>query len=155
MGSRKQIPSFINNGRGSCRSTALRAARRTEPPAHLCPQSRRHQTCHFRKRATSAPAEGPAYGLDFARHCRFSIRALQAQKWQVHRQIHQASFTIRVPTIEVKSPYKYRYVVILLAARLRAVRARRRKGREKEERGLGNFASQDSLIFLRSILCCL
>ena len=26
--------------------------------------SRRHRTCHFRKRATSAPAEGPAYGLD-------------------------------------------------------------------------------------------
>ena len=29
--------------------------------------ARRHQTCHFRKRATSVPAEGPAYGLDFAR----------------------------------------------------------------------------------------
>ena len=29
---------------------------------------RGHQTCHFRKRATSVPAEGPAYGLDFARH---------------------------------------------------------------------------------------
>ena len=27
------------------------------------------KTCHFRKRATSAPAEGPASGLDFARHC--------------------------------------------------------------------------------------
>ena len=26
-----------------------------------------HQPCHFRKRATSAPAEGLAYGLDFAR----------------------------------------------------------------------------------------
>ena len=35
---------------------------------HVC-FTRRHQTCHFRKRATSAPAEGPAYGLDFARHC--------------------------------------------------------------------------------------
>ena len=46
--------------------------------------SRRHQTCHFRKRATSVPAEGPAYGLDFARHCGFSLRALQAQKWHVH-----------------------------------------------------------------------
>ena len=30
---------------------------------------RRHQTCHFRKRATSAPAEGPAYRLDLARRC--------------------------------------------------------------------------------------
>ena len=30
--------------------------------------TRRHQTCHFRKRATSAPAEGPAHGPDFARH---------------------------------------------------------------------------------------
>ena len=30
-----------------------------------------HQACHFRKRATSAPAEGPTYGLDFARHCEF------------------------------------------------------------------------------------
>ena len=35
-------------------------------------ETRRHQTCHFRKRATSAPAEEPAYGLDFARHCEFS-----------------------------------------------------------------------------------
>ena len=25
--------------------------------------SRKRQTCHFRKRATSAPAEGPAYGI--------------------------------------------------------------------------------------------
>ena len=33
--------------------------------------AKRHQKCHFRKRATSAPAEGPAYGLDFARHCDF------------------------------------------------------------------------------------
>ena len=31
--------------------------------------SRMRQTCHFRKRASSAPADGPAYGLDFARHC--------------------------------------------------------------------------------------
>ena len=29
---------------------------------------RRHQTCHFRKRATSVPAEGPAYGPDFVGH---------------------------------------------------------------------------------------
>ena len=28
-------------------------------------------------RATSAPAEGPAYGLDLARHCEFPLRALQ------------------------------------------------------------------------------
>ena len=27
--------------------------------------------CHFRTRATSVPAEGPANGLDFARHCEF------------------------------------------------------------------------------------
>ena len=38
----------------------------------------KHQTCHFRKRATSVPAEGPVYGLDFARH----FRALRAQKWR-------------------------------------------------------------------------
>ena len=44
---------------------------------------RRHQTFHFRKRATSAPAEGPAYGLDFARHGEFPLRALQAQRWHV------------------------------------------------------------------------
>ena len=37
------------------------------------------------KRATSAPVEGPAYGLDFARHCEFPLQALQAQKWYVHR----------------------------------------------------------------------
>ena len=41
--------------------------------------SRRHQTCHFRKRATSAPAEGPSYGLDFARHCEFPLRALSTE----------------------------------------------------------------------------
>ena len=35
--------------------------------------------------ATSVPAEGPAYGLDFAWHSEFSLRALQAQKWHVHR----------------------------------------------------------------------
>ena len=45
---------------------------------------RRHQTCHFRQRATSVPAEGPAYGLDFARHCEFPLRALQAQKWHIY-----------------------------------------------------------------------
>ena len=32
------------------------------------------------KRATSVPAEGPAYGPDFARRREFPIRALQAQK---------------------------------------------------------------------------
>ena len=31
------------------------------------------QTCHFRKRATSVPAEGPAHGLDFARHCAIDV----------------------------------------------------------------------------------
>ena len=45
----------------------------------------RHQTYHFRKRATSAPAEGPACGLDFARRCEFRLRALRVQKWHVHR----------------------------------------------------------------------
>ena len=30
------------------------------------------------------PAEGPAYGLDFARRCGFPLRALQAQKWHAH-----------------------------------------------------------------------
>ena len=38
--------------------------------------SRRQQTRHFRKCPTSVPAEGPAYGLDFARHCEFPLRAL-------------------------------------------------------------------------------
>ena len=51
----------------------------------LTVRPRRHQTCHFRKRATSAPAEGPAYGFDFARHGEFPLRALQAQKWHVGR----------------------------------------------------------------------
>ena len=46
-----------------------------------------HQMCHFRKHATSAPAEGPAYWLDFARRCEFPLRALQAQKWHVHHGI--------------------------------------------------------------------
>ena len=47
----------------------------------------RHQTCHFRKSATAAPAEGLAYGLYLARRCEFPLRALQAQnqKWLVHR----------------------------------------------------------------------
>ena len=47
---------------------------------------RRHQTYVFRKRTTSVPAEGPAYGLDFARHCEFLLRALQAQKWPCSRK---------------------------------------------------------------------
>ena len=46
--------------------------------------SRSHQTCHFRKRATSAPAEGRVRGLDFARRCEFPLRALQAQKWHAY-----------------------------------------------------------------------
>ena len=45
--------------------------------------ARRYQTCHFRKRATSVPAEGPAHMLDFARSYEFSLPALQAQKWYV------------------------------------------------------------------------
>ena len=43
------------------------------------------QTCHFRKRETSMPAEGPAYRLGFARNCELPLRALQAQKWHVVR----------------------------------------------------------------------
>ena len=46
--------------------------------------TRRHQMCYFRKRAASAPAEGPASGLDFAGRCEFPLRALQAQKWYVY-----------------------------------------------------------------------
>ena len=46
--------------------------------------ARMHQTRHFRKRATSAAAEGPAYGLDFARRWQFPLRALQAQKCHVY-----------------------------------------------------------------------
>ena len=38
------------------------------------------QTCHFRKRATSVPAEGPAYGLDFARHCEFPLRKVACSR---------------------------------------------------------------------------
>ena len=48
------------------------------------PPSRRLQTCHFRKRATSATGEGTAYGLDFERHCEVSLRAPRAQKWHVY-----------------------------------------------------------------------
>ena len=40
---------------------------------------RRHRTSHFRKRATSAPAEGPAHGLDFARHTVNFLRILGAE----------------------------------------------------------------------------
>ena len=43
--------------------------------------TRRHQTRHFRKRATPVPAEGPAYIVNFPRHCQFPLRTLQAQKW--------------------------------------------------------------------------
>ena len=49
-------------------------------------EARRRQTCHFRKRATSAPAEGPAYRLDVARRRgEFPLGALRARKWRVHR----------------------------------------------------------------------
>ena len=37
-----------------------------------CLWFRRHQTCHFCKRATSVPAAGPAHGLDVARRCEFT-----------------------------------------------------------------------------------
>ena len=39
------------------------------------------KTRRFRKRATSAPADGPAHGLDFARLCESPLRAPQPQKW--------------------------------------------------------------------------
>ena len=44
------------------------------------------KTCHFCKRATSVPLEGPAYGLDFARHCEFPLRAGAevARLWKWH-----------------------------------------------------------------------
>ena len=45
------------------------------------------KTCHFRKRATSAPAEGAAYGLDFARLCESPLRALQVQNWHVYTEV--------------------------------------------------------------------
>ena len=61
-----------------CHGTLARLPPFSNPP--LRRSARRHQPCHFRKRATSVPAEGPSYGLDFARHCEFSLRALQAQK---------------------------------------------------------------------------
>ena len=51
--------------------------------------TRGHQTCHFRKRATSAHAEGPAYGLDLARHRGFPLRIPfgdHALKWERHRE---------------------------------------------------------------------
>ena len=56
---------------------------RTKGCSGGCPKARRHQTCHFRKRAASVPAEGHACSLDFARHCEFPLRALQARKWHV------------------------------------------------------------------------
>ena len=37
-----------------------------------------------RKRVTSAPAEGPACGLDLAGRCKFPLRAPHAQKWHVY-----------------------------------------------------------------------
>ena len=48
------------------------------------PDSRRYQPCRSRKRATSVPAEGPSYRLDFANRCEFPLRTLQAQKWHAH-----------------------------------------------------------------------
>ena len=51
---------------------------------YICKVVYIHITCHFRKRATSAPAEGPACGLDFVRYCEFPLRTLQAQKWLVY-----------------------------------------------------------------------
>ena len=62
--------------------------------------SRRPQTCQLRQRATSAPAEGPAYGLEFVRHCEFSLRALQAQKWHVFTEVSR----LVPPRCEPKPP---------------------------------------------------
>ena len=55
------------------------------------------------KRATSVPAEGPAHGLDFERHCEFPLRALQAQKWYDHR-----SRTFGVASVEHFLPRGFR-----------------------------------------------
>ena len=52
------------------------------------PIARRHQTWHFCERATSAPAEGPANGLDFECHCEFPLRTLRARKWHVYGTDH-------------------------------------------------------------------
>ena len=57
----------------------------TSPQISAIPSASRHQICPFRNRATSAPAEGPACVLHFARHCEFPLRALQAQKWHIYR----------------------------------------------------------------------
>ena len=81
------IPAVSGRTTSSCPWTTKTSAQAADRDCHTAVSftltRRRHQTCHFRKRATSAPAEGPAYGLDFARHCEFPLRALQAQKWQV------------------------------------------------------------------------
>ena len=46
--------------------------------------TRGRQTCHFRKRTASAPAEGPACGLDLVGRCESPLRALQPRKWRVY-----------------------------------------------------------------------
>ena len=51
-------------------SLAGLAGATASPAASRASETRGHQTCHLRKRATSAPAEGPAYGLDLANLCR-------------------------------------------------------------------------------------
>ena len=54
--------------------------------------------CHFRKRATSVPAEGPAYGLDFARHCEFLLRALAcSRKWHVWCRLNETTKMAKMP----------------------------------------------------------
>ena len=68
-------------GRPICEDAVLRQAIFEE----ACEEPRRHQTCHFRKRATSAPAEGPACRLGFAGRCEFPLRTPQAHKWHVYR----------------------------------------------------------------------
>ena len=53
----------------NCMYTILRKL-----PVHIQIEVQLPQKC-----ATSAPAEGPAYGHDFVRRCGFSLRTLQAQ----------------------------------------------------------------------------
>ena len=55
---------------------ARKIAHRNRASITVC-YSRWRQTCHFRKREASAPAEGPACGLDFARYCEFPLSIIK------------------------------------------------------------------------------
>ena len=47
-----------------------------------------HQTCHFRKRATSAPAEGPLYGPNYRETLRISPRSSAGAEVACSRKSH-------------------------------------------------------------------